>query len=239
MKCIDKDLSTKDINARIQKFIDLTMSESEQDIFAQHLDNCKHCESKMQKMLNDWNKKEVGETYIKLCLFYGKKDWEEVVRLGNEMRLLGYDEQKFKINDMMQQALETLYDKSISKMPEKKKQRIMEFNEKFFPDNITESEDVKNNITILTVYVNGKIVKQVPLSDKIEVPLSETGKVEIKDGDKVVFEKVIKFPKKIEKKAPLNFREERKAAFKTYKKTEEKFEYLGKNISVIFDIGNE
>jgi len=216
MQCIDKHLTKKQIIRRIVDFASMNMPDKEASDFAEHLDKCNFC---MQEVLNQSAASTVFTIHFlhkKLVAAFEAEEWDNVLDFAIKLRTLGYNEEAYPIKNMVQSARRSKHE------AERQKQDKFKF----------------------TLYKDGKKVKEIVGRDHFKVPVSGSGKYEIKDHDgDVVCEKVIDFPDR--KKASFddivddqNY-QKRRAAKRRFEPLEEMREYKGNKISFEFLIESD
>lgn len=98
MDCIE--YTNEEADERVLRFVAGEMPEVEEDEFQLHLMQCMYCMRSTKESLTAISSiKEVGR-YEDLCAAYDAENWEEVIRLGDEMREYGYSEELHPIEEI-------------------------------------------------------------------------------------------------------------------------------------------
>lgn len=101
MKCIDEKLNPKEIEERITKFLLRELEGDDFEVFQEHMIDCEYCDKMALAGLKAERVFEQRIAYDNICTAYDKKDWHEVIRLGEEMEALGYDEEVHPVKDKL------------------------------------------------------------------------------------------------------------------------------------------
>ena len=123
MQCIDKSLEPGEDMNRIYRYSVGEMGEKERNEFEQHIFECEHC---YQKCLNEARVSrilKINYSYEKFLREVSEENWEEVLRLADELESLGNREDLCPIDDDVALA------KVRRTLPKKRRMPIPDFEE--------------------------------------------------------------------------------------------------------------
>ena len=102
MNC--KDMTKEELDKLLIRYVSEELSESEAQDAELHIFDCDDCSKQVLAISKVLRISKENFVYEDLCEAYDNKDWQDVIRLGDEMEDFGYDEEVYPIKGKVAEA---------------------------------------------------------------------------------------------------------------------------------------